>query len=404
MNCRICNNTIKPFMTFGKMPIANSFSSTPNPTNEYFFELAPAFCDACKTFQIVEQPDPEKMFHDHYAFFSRTSKRMVLHFKEFADWLKKTYCVEQNPFVVELGSNDGILLENFVHTNIHHLGIEPSKNVADEARKYDVNTITEFFTPALAEKIVAEQGHADALISANVMCHIPDLHQVAVGAMTLLKPTGVLIFEDPYLGDVFAKTSYDQIYDEHIYLFSAHSVSNIFGRHGFELIDLKPQTTHGGSMRYILAKKGARKVEEIVSTVLQKEEKQGLCSEKTYEQFKTNCELSKKNLLNALRKYKSEKKRVVGYAATAKSTTVLNYCGIGPDLIDYICDTTPLKQNTYTPGSHIPVRAYEDFSKRYPDVAVLFAWNHRDEIMQKEMDFTKTGGRFLVFVPTVTEI
>ena len=404
MKCRICEADVKPFMTFGKMPIANAFLSSPTPTDEYFFELAPVFCDVCKTFQIAEQPDPEKMFHDHYAFYSRTSKYMVMHFRAFATWLKETYLLDANPFVVELGSNDGILLENFVREGIPNLGVEPSDNVAKEARKHGVNTITAFFTKHLAEKIVSEHGYADVLVSANVMCHIPDLHEVAVGAMTLLKPSGVLIFEDPYLGDVFAKTSYDQIYDEHIYLFSAHSVSNIFSRYSFELIDVKPQKTHGGSMRYILAKKGARSVEQSVNDLLRQEKKQGLCEEKTYEQFKRNCELSKEKLLKTLREYKSKNYSVVGYAAAAKSTTVFNYCGIGPDLIDYICDTTPLKQNTYAPGSHIPVRPYEYFLENYPDVAVLLAWNHRDEIIQKEKSFIESGGRFLIYVPTVMEV
>ena len=403
MECRICKTAVTPFMTFGKMPIANGFLSSPKPTDEYFFELAPVFCDQCKTFQILEQPDPEKMFHDHYAFFSRTSKRIVQHFQEYAAWVKKNY-LGTNPFVVELGSNDGILLENFARDGIAHLGVEPSANVAKEAQKYGVKSVTEFFSPALAEKIVAEYGQADALMAANVMCHIPDLNQVAIGAKNLLKPTGVLIFEDPYLGDMVAKTSYDQIYDEHVYIFSAHAVANIFGRQGFELIDVKPQATHGGSMRYILAKKGAREIQPAVSELLEKEKKQGLCSSETYQQFKSNCELSRKALVGILKKCKSENRRVVGYAATSKSTTVLNYCGIGPDLIDYICDTTPLKQNTYTPGTHIPVRAYEDFTKNYPDTALLFAWNHRDEIIQKEKAFVAQGGRFLTYVPLMTEI
>lgn len=404
MDCRICQNTITPFMTFGKMPIANGFLTSQHPTDEYFFELAPAFCDQCKTFQLSEQPDPEKMFHDHYAFFSRTSKRMVQHFQEYAKWVCDTYLTEADSFVCELGSNDGILLENFARADIRHLGIEPSANVAIEARKHGVNTLTAFFSATVAEQIISEHGHADALMAANVMCHIPDLHAVAIATEKLLKPKGVLIFEDPYLGDMIAKTSYDQIYDEHVYIFSAHAVANIFGRYGFELIDVKPQTTHGGSMRYILAKKGVRQVEQSVVDLLQTEEKQGLCNASTYEQFKLNCEHSKKSLVEALQKYKLENRHIVGYAATSKSTTVLNYCGIGPDLIDYICDTTPLKQNTFTPGTHIPVRAYENFTKKYPDTALLFAWNHRDEIMQKEKDFVAQGGRFLIYVPQVMEV
>ena len=403
MECRICENAVSPFMTFGKMPIANGFVSTPKPIDEYFFELAPIFCDQCKTFQLAYQPDPGKMFHDHYAFFSRTSKRMMDHFSNYAQWVCENY-LNQDPFVVEIGSNDGILLENFMKKNIRHLGVEPSANVAEEARKHHVNTLHAFFTPDIAKKIVSENGQADALMAANVMCHIPDLSQVAAAANILLKPKGVLIFEDPYLGDMIAKTAYDQIYDEHVYIFSAHAVVNIFGQHNFELIDVQPQTTHGGSMRYILAKKNARKIAQSVSALLTTEMAQGLCSEKTFEQFKKNCESSKKALLIALQKSKGEKHRVVGYAATSKSTTVLNYCGIGPDLIDYICDTTPLKHNTYTPGTHIPVRAYENFKNDYPDIVLLFAWNHQAEIMQKEKNFTAQGGRFLIYVPTVAEI
>lgn len=399
MHCRICKDPAKPFMTFGKMPIANGFLSSPKISDEYFFELAPIFCNTCKTFQIAEQPPAEKMFHDHYAFFSRTSKRMVEHFKQFANWLKENYCQDADSFVVELGSNDGIMLENFAKENIRHLGVEPSSNVAQEARKFGVNTISEFFSPALADEIVKQYGQADAMTAANVMCHIPDLHNIADGANRLLKPKGVLIFEDPYLGDMIAKTSYDQIYDEHVYIFSAHSVANIFGRHGFELIDLLPQTTHGGSMRYVLARKGARIVKPIVAEILEKEKQQGLCDPKTYQQFKANCEMSKKKLVDSLKACKALGKKVVGYAATSKSTTVLNYCGIGPDLIDYICDTTPLKHNTFTPGMHIPVRPYENFTQAYPDTALLFAWNHKDEVMQKERAFTQAGGQWLTYVP-----
>src|SRR3989338_1217440 len=324
MKCRICQHAILPFMTYGRMPIANGFLAPAQFKDEHFFELKPTFCDHCFTFQLEEQPAPELMFHDQYAFFSRTSKFMQQHFKAYADWVCDHHLKSGERFVVEIGSNDGIMLENFAKRGVRHLGVEPSANVAEEARKYGVNTIVRFFGPKTADEIVAEYGQADALMAANVMCHIPDLNQVAIGAKNLLKPTGVLIFEDPYLGDMVAKTSYDQIYDEHVYIFSAHAVANIFGRQGFELIDVKPQATHGGSMRYILAKKGAREIQPAVSELLEKEKKQGLCSSETYQQFKSNCELSRKALVGILKKCKSENRRVVGYAATSKSTTVLN--------------------------------------------------------------------------------
>ena len=269
MKCRICQHEISPFMTYGRMPIANGFLTSDQFKDEYFFELKPAFCDRCLTFQIEEQPAPEVMFHDHYAFFSRTSKFMQTHFKDYAAWVCDHHLKgdAKGLFVVELGSNDGIMLENFAKRGIKHLGVEPSANVAEEARKHGVNTIVRFFGPDTATDIVAEYGKADALIAANVMCHIPDLNGIAKGADRLLKRDGVLIFEDPYLGAMIEKTSYDQNYDEHVFIFSALSVANIFATYGFELIDLLPQHTHGGSMRYVLARKGARPVASSVAKI-----------------------------------------------------------------------------------------------------------------------------------------
>jgi methylation protein EvaC len=388
-------------MTYGRMPIANGFLTSNQFKDEYFFELKPAFCDHCLTFQIEEQPAPEAMFHDHYAFFSRTSKFMQIHFKDYAAWVCDHHLKGDDLFVVELGSNDGIMLENFAKRGIRHLGVEPSANVAEEARKHGVNTIVRFFDPDVAADIVAEYGQADALIAANVMCHIPDLNGIAKGADLLLKRDGVLVFEDPYLGAMIEKTSYDQIYDEHVFIFSALSVANIFAPYGFELIDLLPQQTHGGSMRYVLARKGVRPVAPSVAEIMASEKTAGLHLPKTYERFRKNCEASKEDLVRVLKEEKAAGRRVVGYGATSKSTTILNYCGIGPDLIEFISDTTPIKQNKFTPGMHIPVKPYEAFSENYPDTALLFAWNHQAEIMEKEKAFSAKGGKWIVHVPKV---
>jgi len=386
-------------MTYGKMPIANGFLHPEQFGDEYFFELKPAFCDNCLTFQIEDQPDPELMFHDQYAFFSRTSKFMQRHFSEYAAWVCDNHLKGEDLFVVELGSNDGIMLENFAKRGIRHLGVEPSANVAEEARRHGVNTIVRFFGPEAATDVVGEYGQADALLAANVMCHIPDLNGIAEGANALLKRDGVLIFEDPYLGAMIEKVSYDQIYDEHVYVFSALSVANIFGAHGFELIDLLPQETHGGSMRYVLARKGVRPVSAVVSEIVAAEKSQGLHLPATYEKFRENCEASKARLVRLLQEEKSAGRRVVGYGATSKSTTILNYCGIGPDLIEFISDTTPIKQNKFTPGMHIPVKPYEAFSSNYPDTALLLAWNHQKEIMAKEEGFSAQGGKWISPIP-----
>jgi len=398
MKCRICDHEIAPFMSFGQMPIANGFLLPEQYDDEYFFELKPAFCEQCYSFQIEDQPDPELMFHDQYAFFSRTSKFMQHHFSEYAAWVYDNHLSGEDLFVVELGSNDGIMLENFAKRGIRHLGVEPSANVAQEARRHGVDTIVRFFGPETATEIVQEYGQADALLAANVMCHIPDLNGIAEGANRLLKQDGVLVFEDPYLGAMIEKTSYDQIYDEHVFIFSAISVANIFGSHGFELIDLLPQATHGGSMRYVLARKGVRSISPAVTEIVEAEKAAGLHLPETYRHFRESCEASKARLVRLLQEEKAAGRRVVGYGATSKSTTILNYCDIGPDLIEFISDTTPIKQNKYTPGKHIPVKPYEAFAENYPDTALLFAWNHQQEIMQKEGGFAAQGGKWLTHI------
>ena len=393
-------------MSFGRMPIANGFLPPGSiDLEEYFFELAPAFCDVCGMFQIVEQPNPEIMFHDHYAFHSSTSQFMIKHFKAFSDFVISDYFSGKNsPFVVELGSNDGIMLSNFKQAGIDHLGIEPSENVADIARAKGINTISKFFDEALADNIVTQYGKADAVLSANVMCHIPNIHSVAKGVRRLLKSDGVLIFEDPYLGDVIDKVSYDQIYDEHVFLFSATSVRRAFGDHGLELIDVFPQATHGGSMRYVLAPVRSRQVSKRVSFQIDKEMAQGLHLPKTYQKFRKDCETSRSNLLKTIEDLLAQGKRIVGYGATSKSTTITNYCGIGPQHIEYISDTTPIKKGTYSPGMHIPIRAHESFSENLPEYALLFAWNHAQEIMEKELSFKENGGKWIIYVPRVEVI
>jgi methylation protein EvaC len=400
--CRVCSARIAPFMSFGHMPIANGFLRPDETKDEYFFELAPAFCEACRMFQLLEQPRPEKMFHEQYAFYSSTSRYMQAHFEAFARAVVNTVLAgREDPFVVELGSNDGIMLRHFKAHGIRHLGIEPSANVAEVARSQGISTISAFFDRKLADEIAAERGGADAILAANVMCHIPDLPGVAAGVQRLLKPDGVFIFEDPYLGDMIAKTSYDQIYDEHVFIFSASSVQRAFTLFGLEVVDVMPQITHGGSMRYTLAHKGSRQVSTKVNEQLAKEAALGLDRAETYSRFKTNCENSRTTLMQTLERLRSRQKRVVGYGATSKSTTVINYCGITPAHVEFISDTTPIKQGTLSPGAHIPVKPYGEFAKSYPDYALLFAWNHAAEIREKEAGFVAAGGHWIVYVPEV---
>lgn len=399
--CLICQTSIQPFISFGRMPIANGFLSPENFATEYFFDLQVACCGHCGMVQLLEQPAREQMFNEHYAFYSGTSQGMKIHFQEFAEQVRLDYLSSSDPFVVEIGSNDGIMLQNFALERIRHLGIEPSANVAEVARQKGVRTICEFFDESLARQIVSEHGQADAFLGANVMCHIPYLHSVIEGVKILLKPDGIMMFEDPYLGDVIEKTSYDQIYDEHVFLFSVTSIGYLFQQHGMEVIDVAPQETHGGSMRYIIARRGVRPVSQRVFAYLRKEDEMGLKKPAVYDQFRRNCEDSRNALMTLLYDIKKTGKRIVGYAATSKSTTIINYCGINADLIEFISDTTPVKQGKYSPGAHIPVRPYEEFTARYPDYALLFAYNHAREIMAKEKNFIASGGRWITYVPKV---
>ncbi len=400
--CRICGSSIAAFMSFGRMPIANGFLTESEIPNEYFFELAPAFCEPCGMFQIMEQPQPDKMFHAQYAFYSSTSRYMQAHFEAFAHSVMHDFLAgHPDPLVVELGSNDGIMLRHFEQRGVRHLGVEPSANVAEVARGQGIRTVSAYFDPKLADAIIAEHGRADAVLAANVMCHIPDLPGVATGVQRLLKPDGVFVFEDPYLGDMIAKTSYDQIYDEHVFIFSATAVRRAFAPYGLELVDVIPQVTHGGSMRYVFAPKGSRAVAARVDKQLAQERALGLERQETYVRFKANCESSRAALVQTLDGLLAKGKRIVGYGATSKSTTVTNYCGITAAQVEFISDTTPIKQGRLSPGAHIPVKPYSEFVKSYPDYALLFAWNHAAEIREKEQAFIAAGGRWIVYVPEV---
>jgi len=399
--CLICKGDYKIFVDFGNMPIANAFAKKEELKDEYTFPMKVGFCKNCNMVQLVEQPERERMFHENYAFFSSTSNYMKEHFKRFANSVSKLQSLDENSFVVEVGSNDGIMLQNFVTDGTPCLGIEPSKNVAQVAREKGIEVITEFFDQNLAENIIDTHQKADAILSANVMCHIPYMHSIYDGVKVLLKNDGVFIFEDPYLGEVIEKTSFDQIYDEHVFLFSALSVSYLANMHDLELIDVEYQITHGGSMRYTVAHKGMKKVSDNVVNLIDKEKNLGLDNSQAYSNFSDNVDQIKNDLIQLLKKLKNEGKKVVAYGATSKSTTVANYFGITPDLIECIYDTTPIKQNKFSPGMHIPVLPYEQFHESDPDYVLLFAWNHAVEIMKKEEDYMSNSKHWITYIPKV---
>jgi methylation protein EvaC len=394
MNCKITTKKIKPFMSFGKMPIANGFLEKKDFNKEFFFDMEVGFSEDLSLFQLRDHPSPEQMFNNKYPFFTGSSEYMKIHFLRFAKFIKENY-LNDNSKIVEIGSNDGTFLENFMNSNLESIGFEPSANVAAIANKKGINTLNSFFNQDSIDQIKNFKGETDVIYAANVICHVPDLSNLIKSIDKLLSKKGVFIFEEPYLGSMFEKTSYDQIYDEHIFMFSGSSVKKIFQLFDMELIDLIKQPTHGGSMRYVIARKGIRKIKENVEVIINEEKFNNLDNIKYCEKFKKNCEKSKMKLKKTLDIYKNEGKKIAGYAATSKSTTILNYCNIGTNIIDFICDTTQEKINKYSPGMHIPIVPVDYFRNNMPDIAYLFAWNHKEEILNKEKEFTKNNRKWI---------
>ena len=397
MKCKIIDEKIEPFMTFGKMPLANGFIEKKDFSSEFYYEMEIGFSEKISLFQLNEFPNPKKIFNKKYPFYTGSSEYMKDHFNKYAKWLKKEF-LKSNSKLIEIGSNDGTLLKNFVKTSIDYVGFEPSKSVANQAIKNNVKTVNAFFNKQNIQNFRNFKNKTDVICAANVICHIPDLKNLIDSTDALLSSNGVFVFEEPYLGSMFSKVSYDQIYDEHIFMFSLTSIKKIFNLFDFDLIDAFPQPTHGGSMRYVIGRKNKHKINARVQKGLSLEKVQKLDDLQSCLEFKKNCKNSKKRVSNYLKKLKKGGKKICGYAATSKSTTILNYCNLNTDIIDFICDTTNEKIGKFSPGVHIPIVPMSYFRKNLPDVAYLFAWNHKDEIFAKEKEFLKKGGKWFSHV------
>ena len=384
MKCKITNKELKPFMSFGKMPIANGFLNKENFKDEFFFNMEVGFNEDISLFQLNDHPKPEKMFNAKYPFFSGSSEYMKKHFKNYSEYVKKF--LNTNSKIIEIGSNDGTFLKNFINQSDKFIGFEPSKNVAELAIKNGVPTIINFFNKSSAKNLKEYVGKTDLICASNVICHVPDLNNLIEAVDILLSKNGTFVFEEPYLGAMLDKVSYDQIYDEHIYMFSASSISKIFKKYKFELVDVIPQITHGGSMRYVI-KREKNEVYNNVKKILNFEKEKKIDKIESCIEFKKNCEISRQKILGKLKSFKDEGKSICGYAATSKSTTILNYCNINSDYIDYICDTTKEKVGKYSPGMHIPIKDMNYFHNNLTNCVYLFAWNHKEEILNKEKNF-----------------
>ena len=401
--CRITNDKLIPFLDLGKQPLANGFLNMKAlKKKEYFYNLKVGFSNKSKMVQLLEVPKKEKMFNKNYAFYSSTSSYMDFHFKKFSEEIKNFLKLKKiiNPLIVEIGSNDGIMLKRF--KKLDHIGVEPSKNVAEVCKKKEkCNVLSEFFNEKTTKKIKKIYNRkVDIFYSANVMCHIEDIKSVFTNIFNSLSDKGIFVFEDPYIGDVIRKNSYDQIYDEHVYLFSISSIIKLAELTNLQLFNAVPQITHGGSMRYYLCKKNKYPITAKLKELIKSEKKLKLHKISTYIKFAEKVKKSKVDLVNLIKKIKKKGKKISAYGATSKSTTIFNYCKINNNLIENYYDNTKIKQNKYSPGMHIPVKSFSKM-KKYPDYFFLSAWNHKEEILNKENKFKSQGGKWILHVPKV---
>ena len=387
MKCRIDKSGCDEFLDFGRMPIANGFCNKKDFNREYFFNLKAAFNKKLSLFQLVNYPNPKKMFNKNYPFYTSSSSLMINHFKKLSKFIKKNY-MSKNSILLEIGSNDGTFLNNFNKKKSY--GFEPSKSVHLKAKKRRINSINKFFNLNNIKVLKKLYYKIDVIFGANVFCHIPDQRNLIKSIDRMLSPNGTIIFEEPYLRSMYEKISYDQIYDEHIYMFSISSILKIYDLFGFELIDAIPQNTHGGSMRYVLKRKYISNKSNRLKKLIKYEQKKKIDKFSACLSFKKKVIKSKLNLRKKILNIKKKGFKICGYGATSKSTTILNFCKINKNMIDCIFDTTKDKIGKFTPGTHIPVVNYNKFKKSNYKYVFLFAWNHRKEIMRKEKDRKNT--------------
>lgn len=399
--CRICAGTVRECLDFGRQPISNAFPSPEEAGGENTFRLAIGVCDTCTMVQQMEEVPREHMFRDDYPYRSSESAFMRRHFEAVADLFLAQRPEEEPPFVVEIGSNDGIMLRRIAEAGARHLGVDPSEEASAVARRKGVDVLVDFFEESSALRILHEHGRADVVYSANAFSHISYIDSVLKGVEVLLADDGIFVFEERYLGDILSTSAFDQIYDEHVHLFAARSVGEMVRRFGLELVDVERLPVHGGSVRYTTARPGRRAPSARLVQMLDEEKELGLAEHDTFLRLGDRVARIGEDLVGLLRRLSDEGSTVVGYGATAKSTTVTNSFGIGTDLVPHVCDSTKEKQGRVMPGSHIPIVPTEAFGDPYPDYALLFAWNHAEEIISKEREFLESGGRWILYVPEV---
>ena len=404
--CRFCRNLLNhTFVDLGMSPLSNAYLKLDTINKaEKFYPLHAYVCDNCFLVQLEEFETPDHIFSD-YAYFSSYSETWLRHAENYTELMTQRFSLNANSQVIEIASNDGYLLQYFQKQNIPVLGIEPAANVAKVAEEKGIPSLVKFFGVSTAKELVAQGKQADLLLGNNVLAHVPDLNDFVAGMKIVLKPDGILTMEFPHVLQLILQNQFDTIYHEHFSYFSFLTVEKVFATHGLTLFDVEELPTHGGSLRiYGQHNDGKKPVSDRVSLLKSKEIDAGLEQRSTYLGFGEQVKATKRHLLSFLIDIKNQGKSVVGYGAPAKGNTLLNYCGIRTDLLDYTVDRSPYKQDLFLPGTHIPIYHPDKIIETKPDYLLILPWNIKDEIIEQMSHIREWGGKFVVPIPEVEVI
>lgn len=401
--CRGCGHEgLHLVLDLGETPLANSLVSEADlAAPEDLFPLVLYFCPSCALVQIGETVIPERLFR-HYLYASSFSDTMLAHARDLVGLVVETRKLTKDNLVIEIASNDGYLLQYYKKRSIPVLGIEPAKNIAAVAEnERGIPTIVEFFGPELAKRLAAEGRRADVIHAHNVFAHVPSPSDFVAGIKKVLKPSGVVVIEVPYVGDLIRNLEFDTIYHEHFSYFSLTAVETLARRHGMQVSDVDLVKIHGGSLRLFVTHADATAVSPKVIDLLARERALGMLEAGYYVEFSERVWALKTELVYLLQRLKREGKRIAAYGASAKGSTLLNAFGIGSHVIDFVADRSTLKQGLYTPGSRIPIVSPDVLAERAPDFALLLTWNFSDEVLAQQTAYRDAGGKFIVPLPTV---
>ena len=404
-NCRFCGTELRhTLVDLGMSPLCESYVSADRLNHmEPFYPLHVYVCEQCFLAQLEEYVSAEEIFSE-YAYFSSYSDSWLEHAKQYTDTIVSRFDLNNQHSVMELASNDGYLLQYFVHKGFRVIGVEPAANVAAVAEKNGVPTVIAFFGRETAKELIAQHGRVDLLIGNNVLAQVPDINDFVGGMKTALGPTGVITMEFPHLMRLMDENQFDTIYHEHFSYFSFITAEKIFAHHGITLFDVEELPTHGGSLRIYgrHAEDDTKPVTNRVPEMRRRENDAGFAKIETYRNFGEQVKETKRKLLEFLIEAKRNGKMIVGYGAPGKGNTLLNYCGIRTDFLDYTVDRNPYKQGKFLPGTHIPILHPDKITETKPDYVMILPWNFKDEIMTQMSGIRQWGGQFIVPIPEVT--